>query len=251
MREEETPVSKNSMRPSSAVFGVAIATSLLLTGCGASNLPVRPMDRTQELMQAEATNTLMKGLARIHKAIFDKIDKDGNGKIDEYEAGPNLTLDDFRKADKNRNGKLTFTEFKNYATTNLFFFRDNPKAFTERVRSGLRKAFDRLDDSPRDGLLSNRELSNKDLKRLGLSFEYPRLKISVKISKVSDAAFAAADKTGDNKLGQAEFEDLYIESVIEALGGTPGGGGSAPMPADPIPPGGDPGAVPPATDFDW
>lgn len=247
-------MNKISMRPASAVFGVAIAASVLLTGCGASNLPVRPADRTQELMQAEATNTLMKGLARIHKAIFDKIDKDGNGKIDEYEAGPNLTLDDFRKADKNRNGKLTFTEFKNYATTNLFFFRDNPKAFTERVRSGLRRAFDRLDRSPRDGTLVNRELSNNDLKRLGLTFEYQRLGVKVKIAKVSDEAFAAADKTGDGRLGQAEFEDLYIEAVIEALGGTPGGGGSAPPPAppaDPVPPAGDPVIAPPATDFDW
>lgn len=246
------------MRPTAALFGVAISTSLLLSGCGVPTPAVQPLDRSQEIMQAEATNTLMKGLARIHKAIFDKIDKDGNGKIDEYEAGPNLTMDDFRKADKNKNTNLTFSEFKNYATTNLFFFRDNPKAFTERVRAGLRKAFDRLDRSPRDGMLVNGELSNNDLKRLGLTFEYSRLGVSVKISKVSDAAFAAADKTGDNKLGQAEFEDLYIECVIEALGGTPGGGGGTPAPVEPAPPappagggGAAPAPAPPASDFDW
>ncbi|MEB3284126.1 MAG: hypothetical protein VKN33_02415 [Candidatus Sericytochromatia bacterium] len=250
-------MSKSSKIPTTAVFGIVIAVSTLLAGCGSSGLAVRPMDRTQEILQAEATNTLMKGLSRIHKAIFDKIDVDGNGKIDEYEAGPNLTMDDFKKADRNRNNKLTFTEFKSYAITNLFFFRDNPKSFTERMRAGLRKAFTRLDNSPRDGMLANRELSNNDLKRLGLTFEYKRLGVVVKVSKVSDAAFAAADKTGDGKLGQAEFEDLYIESVIEALGGTPGGGGgAAPVPSDPFPPAppvGDPipGPPPPAPDFGY
>lgn len=246
------------LRPTAGLVGVVITTSLLLAGCGAPTSTVRPVDRSQEILQAEATNTLMKGLARIHRAIFDKIDKDGNGKIDEYEAGPNLTLNDFRKADKNRNNNLTFSEFKKYATTNLFFFRDNPKSFTERVRSGLRRAFERLDRSPRDGVLANRELSNNDLKRLGLTFEYARLGVLVKVNKVSDAAFAAADKTGDDRLGQAEFEDLYIECVVEALGGTPGGG--APMPVEPMPPAppvGDPGAdpgmdpAPPAVDYDW
>ncbi|MEB3196311.1 MAG: EF-hand domain-containing protein [Candidatus Sericytochromatia bacterium] len=242
------------MRPSTfrskrSICLVAFVSVLALSGCGVQPTSLA-VDRSAAIAEAEATNTLMKGLARIHQAIFAKLDKDANKAIDEYEAGPNLTMDDFRKADRNRNGKLTFSEFKSYATTHLFFFRDTPKAFTERVRGALKRAFDRLDHSPRDGMLANRELSNRDLQRLGLSFEYARLGITVKVAKVSDAAFTAADKVADGKLGQAEFEDLYVECVIEALGGTPGGGSAPPAedpnvpPVPPAPPAEDPALAP-------
>ncbi|MEB3330268.1 MAG: hypothetical protein VKQ33_13650 [Candidatus Sericytochromatia bacterium] len=50
--------------------------------------------------------------------------------IDEVEAGPSLSLADFREADKSRNGKLTFAEVKAHALTNLFFVRDTPAAFS-------------------------------------------------------------------------------------------------------------------------
>jgi hypothetical protein len=181
----------------------------------------------------------------VHDAIFARIDKDANKAIDEYEAGPNMSMDDFRKADRNRNGKLTFTEFKAYALTNLFFFRDTPASFASRLRAGLGRAFNRLDVSPRDGLLVKNETSNRDMARLGLTFEYPKLGVTVRLSKVSAETFGAADKTGDGKLGQAEFEDLYMEMVVEALGGTPGGGGATP-PAPPAPPAPEDPAAPPA-----
>lgn len=225
-------------RAGAALIAAALSTSIL-AGCGTQGMVGTPVVRGGQAYEADATSTLMKGLTRIHQAIFAKLDKDGNKFIDEYEAGPNISMADFKKGDKNRNGKLTYTEFKNYAITNLFFFKDTKKAFSDRFRKDLKKAFDRLDNSPRDGVLVKNETSIRDMKKLGLTFEYPRLNITVKVSKINAEIFGAADKTGDGNLGQAEFEDLYMEMVIAGLGGTPGGGGDTPpepAPPEPAPP---------------
>ena len=233
-------------RAGAAFIAVALST-VVLTGCGSQGMIGAPVVRGGQAYEADATSTLMKGLTRIHHTIFAKLDKDGNKFIDEYEAGPNISLADFKKADKGRNGKLTYSEFKNYAITNLFFFKDSPKAFSDRFRRDLKKAYDRLDNAPRDGVLVKNETSIRDMQKLGLTFEYPRLNITVKVSKINKEIFSAADKTGDGVLGQAEFEDLYIEMVIAGLGGAPGsGGGDTPPPAPA--PGGDtpPEPAPPA-----
>ncbi|MEB3222026.1 MAG: hypothetical protein VKS61_08100 [Candidatus Sericytochromatia bacterium] len=245
---------KRSLPHRTAAAGL-VSLTLLLSGCGTAGVLGAATRTPGTAFDAEATKSLTKGLSRVHEALFARLDKDSNRAIDEYEAGPTMSMDDFRKADKNRNNKLTFTEFKTYAITNMFFFRDTPAAFANRLRSGLSRAFSRLDVSPRDGLLVKNETSNRDMARLGLTFEYPRLGVTVKLTKVSAEAFGAADKTGDGKLGQAEFEDLYIELVVEALGGTPGGGTppappAPPAPEDPAappaPPAEDPAGAPPA-----
>jgi hypothetical protein len=227
-------------------FGAAfVAASLLLAGCGKSAVmaPVaaEAVPAFSDGMETEATSTLMQGFAKIHQAIFTKLDKDGNKAIDEYEAGPNLSMGDFRAADKNHNNKLTYAEFKKYAITTMFFLKDNPTAFTSRFRRELGDVFKRLDTN-HDGVLIKNETSLRDLDRLKLTFEYPRLNIKVKINKIDQATFAAADKTGDSVLGPAEFEDLYIGMVLLALGGAP-----APAPNPPAPPAEDPNA-PPAVD---
>lgn len=224
----------------------------VLAGCGTQGMPTGVANvNGGQAYEAEATSTLMKGLARVHSAIFAKLDKDGNKFIDEYEAGPNITMADFKKADKGRNNKLTYTEFKNYAITNLFFFKDSPKAFSDRFRKDLKKVFDRLDNAKRDGVLVKNETSLRDMQKLGLTFEYPRLNITVKVNKINKEIFTAADKTGDGVLGQAEFEDLYFEMVIAGLGGAPGSGGDTPPPPapggdTPPAPGGDVPPAPPA-----
>lgn len=192
------------------------AMTVSLAGCGTmGNLPTTAAASSSQLNASEAT-TLKKALDIIHKGVFARLDVDGNKAIDEYEAGPNLTLADFKKADKNGNHKLTYTEFKNYAVTSLFFFKDTPDSFAKRFRSDLGRVFAKLDKN-HDNLLVKSEISNNDLKKLGLTFEYPRLGISVKIQKCTPEMFDAADKTHDGRLGQAEFEDFYLNAVFAAL----------------------------------
>lgn len=224
--------------------GMAVVAGTLtvgmLAGCGATGM-APGVTRSSAAVEAEATKTLTKAFKEIHKAVFGKLDADSNKSIDEYEAGPNLTLGDFKKADKNRNHKVTYSEFYNYARTSLFFFKESPEQFASRFRRDLGTVFKRL-DSNKDGLLVKNEVSAADLKKLRLTFEYPRLNIRVNIKKFSPEAFGAADKTTDTKLSPAEFEDLYIAMVVEALGGTPGGSGGGGEP--PAPPADAPTDVP-------
>jgi hypothetical protein len=225
-------------RAASALFaGTVIATTLV--GCGAA--PTAIVGASVSAADAEAleATVLKKAFERIHQGVFHKLDADGNKAIDEYEAGPQLSLADFSKADKSKNHKLTYAEFKKYAVTNLFLFKDTPSSFLSRFRADLGKVFNRLDEN-RDGLLAKTEVSQADLRKLRLTFEYPRLNIKVPIQNVGDA-FAASDKTGDGKLGQAEWEDCYIELVVVALGGD--GGATPPAPPEPQP---EPAPVDPA-----
>ena len=215
-------------RSASALLATAMSAALL-AGCGANGAMVPGQAQSLAGVDASATQTLEKAFDRIHRAVFTKLDVDQNKSIDEYEAGPQLSLKDFDRADRNNNHKLTYSEFKRYAVTNLFLYKDTKSSFQKRFRSQLGQVFSRL-DSNRDRLLVKSEVSNTDLRKLRLTFEYPRLNISEKIQKAGDA-FTTADRTGDGKLSQAEFEDMYIELVVLALGGD----ASAPAPYDPGP----------------
>lgn len=239
----------NTFNRFGAAFVAGTLTLSLLAGCGTHGVMAPVAAELAEStftdgIETEATSTLMQGFTKIHHAIFDKLDKDHNKFIDEYEAGPNLSMGDFKAADKNHNNKLTFAEFKKYAITTMFFLKDNPTAFTGRFRRELGDVFKRLDGN-HDGVLIKNETSLRDLAKLQLTFEYPRLNIKVKINKIDEATFKAADKTGDGVLGPAEFEDLYIGMVLLALGVTPA---PAPGPNPPAPPAGDDPNAPPAVD---
>jgi hypothetical protein len=219
----------------------------ILAGCGTSlNTPAAV--RSNADAQAMEATVLKKALERIHQAVYTRLDVDANKSIDEYEAGPNLTLKDFKNADKNNNHKLTYAEFKKYAVTELFFFKDTPDSFLKRFRQDLGSVFRRL-DSNKDGMLVKNEVSNADLTKLRLTFEYPRLNITVKVQKCSPEMFAAADRTADSRLGEAEFEDLYIEAVVGALGGAGGSEPTPPAPSEePAPPAPSEEPAPPAED---
>lgn len=246
-------------RFNSRLGAAVLAGSMLvsvLAGCGTTGAMTAPDARLGASVQAAEAAVLKKALERIHRAVFAKLDLDANKKIDEYEAGPNLTLKDFKAADKNKNHNLTYSEFKKYAVTELFFFKDSPEQFQKRFRRDLGTVFRRLDEN-RDGQLVKNEVSNTDLKKLRLTFEYPRLGIKVPVQKCTPEAFAAADRTGDAKLGEAEFEDFYIEAVVAALGGDGGATPPAPQPDPGTEPGTDPGADPappaeePAGEWAW
>ena len=241
-----------------------LATTLaatMLAGCGIGGTTVG-MQANQALgFDAAASATLRKGFKDVHTAIFTKIDSNGDNFIDEYEAGPffNLTRE-FPKADKGKsgkgNGKISRTEFMKYATAGGFLMgNDNPNKFLDRMRAFLATAFTRLDKKEGglfgtgDKYLTQEELSSTALRSLGLGFAYEKLHVRVRIDEVSGEDFAAADVTGDGKISQGEWEDLYMKLVVRAINPN---AGSTPAPTPPADPGtpapADPGAGAPPAD---
>jgi hypothetical protein len=184
------------------------------------------------------------------------VDRNKDGSIDEYEAGPYFNLrTEFPKADRGKAGAINYNEFMAYATKGGFLAgNDSPDRFLDRMRSFLDGAFKSFDALPKrgwfdhgDGFLSSKELTAKTVKGAGLGFSYPKLHLDVKIKGFKRDAFKGADKTGDGKLSQGEFEDLYIQSVVTLIGkmaGKPGNGGGGAPPADPGTPPADPGQPP-------
>lgn len=234
----------NSLTKSAAVA----MTLAMLAGCGTQGVANMAAQRTEsDALMAMSASGLKKAFSRVHKAIFNSMDADKNKWLDEYEVGKHMTMSEFRKADRNDGwgsaGRLSQSEFVDYATSTFLWFNQDKDSFANSFRQSLTKAFNRLDTSD-DGLLKKTELSLADLRKLGLSFDYPKLRIKVKITKVTPDQIKAADKTGDGQLSQAEFEDLYIEMVVSALGGDAPPPAPAPAPAPPA--GGDTPPAPPA-----
>lgn len=200
------------------VLGTALVA--MLAGCGVGpSTGLAPA--TTGHVAAASTQGLKEGFDRINQAVFNKLDANHDGYIDEYEAGPTIPLNSFTQIDRNGDGKIPQQQFLAYATAGGFFSGpDNEDKFLGRMRDFLGDVFNRL-DANHDGYLSRDEVSDVALAKLGLGFEYPVLNISVAIPSVSDAAFKAADHTGDNQLSQAEWEDCYIDLVVTALSPAP------------------------------
>lgn len=216
---------------------VLALTAAMIAGCGSQGMPSSAVSQAAAPFESMSSTGLKKAFTRVHKAIFTSMDADKNGWLDEYEAGKHMSMSDFKKADKQDGwgsaGKLSRSEFVNWATNSFLWFHQDKDSFANSFRQSIAKAFNRLDTN-NDGLLKKTELSLRDLQKLGLSFDYPKLSIKVKITKVTTEQIAAADKTGDTQLSQAEFEDLYVEMVVAALGGD--GTTPAPAPAPVTPP---------------
>jgi hypothetical protein len=196
-----------------------------LAGCGGAQIaPIAKVPATQTL-GAKSTTGLRAAWDQIHKQIFANVDANKDGKIDEYEAGTTIDLDTFKKADLNYDGAVDYNEFMKHATKGGFLQgSDTPDKFVERVRDDLAKSLKKLDTMPKrgwfdkgDGFLQAEELSGKALKGAGLGFYYPNLHIGFALGDVTEEQFKAADKTGDAKLGPAEFEDLYVTLVLAGL----------------------------------
>ncbi|MBO9542619.1 hypothetical protein J7643_18685 [bacterium] len=254
----------------STLLAVSAAITML-AGCGMT--PGASGLSTTEAVgfDALASKTLKEGFKQVHESIFSKIDTNGDKYIDEYEAGPYFNLiKEFPKADKTKsgktgNGKISRTEFMRYATAGGFLTgKDTPVAFLNRMRSFLATAFNRLDQrepgsglfGKGDGYLTTEELGDKALAKLGLGFAYDKIHVRVSIPTFDPGDISAADKTGDGKLSQAEFEDLYMTTVVKAINPNyvPGGNAPAPAPADPAPapaPAADPNAPAPAPTVEW
>ncbi len=251
-----------------SILLAATLAATMLAGCGVGGNTVG-MQSTQAVgFDAAASATLRKGFKEVHTAIFTKIDSNGDNFIDEYEAGPFFSLTrEFPKADKGKNGKgngkISRTEFMKYATAGGFLVgADNPNRFLDRMRNFLATAFNRLDQKEGgffgagDRYLTEKELSSKALRTLGLGFAYEKLHIRVRIDEVPSEDFTAADVTGDGKLSQGEWEDLYMKLVVRAINPNAGGSPAPTPPADPVPADptapADPGAgAPPADSTLW
>lgn len=245
------------MRKNALSTLIAVSAGLtLLSGCGMTPGTGVSTATGDVGFDAAATKTLKEGFKNVHLAIFTKFDNNGDKYIDEYEAGPyfNLTKE-FPNADKGKsgkgNGKISKAEFLKYATAGgLLSGRDNPNAFMGRMRSFIATAFTRLDKkapgsglfAKGDGYLSQEELSDAALAKLGLGFSYDKVHVRVMISAFDPGDVTSADKTGDGQLSQGEFEDLYMGAVAKAI--NPNyvpGPAPAPAPVDPVTPPADPG----------
>ncbi|MBM3266811.1 MAG: hypothetical protein FJZ01_04100 [Candidatus Sericytochromatia bacterium] len=200
-----------------------------LAGCGGAQIAPIAKAPAGSTVSAKSTPGLRAAWDQIHKQIFANVDANKDGKIDEYEAGTTIDLDTFKKADLNYDGAVDYNEFMKHATKGGFLQgSDTPDKFVGRLRDELAGSLKKLDTMPKrgwfdkgDGFLQAEELTGKALKGAGLGFYYPNLRISLTVSEVSEEQFKAADKTGDGKLGPAEFEDLYVALVLAAL--TPAG----------------------------
>lgn len=204
----------------SAALGLAL---LGLAGCGVPTAGTTSASSTK--VSASATAALKAGFGRIHKAIFGNLDANHDGHIDEYEAGPTIPLNLFTKLDRNADGKISEAQFVQFATAGGFFTgADTEDKFFVRMRDYLGTAFTKLDlptggmFSRGDGFLTREELADARVAKVGMGFRYPTLNITTTLVTVTDELYAGADKTGDGKLSQGEFEDLYIDMVVAALG---------------------------------
>jgi Ca2+-binding EF-hand superfamily protein len=202
---------------------IALVALLSLSACGVPS-GLSPATPGNVPVQALAAQTLKEGFKRVHKAIFARLDANHDNFIDEYEAGPNLPLDIFEELDRDHDGKISYTRFMEFATEGgLLAPDDTADRFFGRMRNFLADVFKRLDRpsggwfSKGDGYLTPEELGATSVAKLGLGFKYPSLNLRVLIPAFDEAALKAADRTGDGRISQGEFEDLYIEAVIQNI----------------------------------
>ncbi|MEB3330759.1 MAG: hypothetical protein VKQ33_16155 [Candidatus Sericytochromatia bacterium] len=186
-----------------------ILCGLLVAGCGVP-APASSL-RPGGAVEARTLAGLEDGFNLIYGAAFARADANGDLLVDEFEAGPFIDVRDFRRADGDRNGKLTEQEFRSWATRGWLFglLGQDQKAFVRQQRRALLAAFGHL-DADRSGLLSPAELADAAVGAAKIRLTLPGIKTSVQLEGISEAAFKEADRTGDAHLSQGEFEDLVI-----------------------------------------
>ena len=195
----------------------ASAAVAMLAGCGQTAVNGAQV-RAAAAAEAQATKTLKDGFKHVYGAAFSKCDANGDGNIDEYEAGPFIDLRDFARADENKNGKLTNKEFMGWANRGWIFglFAQDAQGFFTSTRRSLLKSFSRL-DADKNMMLSPAELNDGALSGANLSLTLGGLKTKVSMTTTSEEAFAAADKTKDGALSQGEFEDFVLDGWVKLI----------------------------------
>lgn len=205
------------MRLSQALMAT-LTTAVLLTGCGTVGAPTLPMAPQAGSVDALATTTLLNSFKHIHMAAFTKMDVNKDNQIDEYEAGGGMDLKAFTAADKSKNHKLSKKEFMDFAMGGALFgfMKQDKNAYMKQARAALADAFTKL-DRDKDRLLEKSEMSNKTLAKVGVRLTIDALHVRVVLNEFDADAFTSADKTGDGKLGQAEFEDYCTTGFITGI----------------------------------
>lgn len=188
----------------------------MTAACGAMDDPMMP-----GVWQGQSLPVLQDGYFKIHQAIFAKKDINQDGALSEAEAAPNFDLRDFRRADTDRNGALSYAEFEKFARLDILSIGlDSPERFAKRTRDKLRDDFWHL-DRDEDGMLSLKDLNPDKLQKRRMRFVYPSIKFEVAITRINPEDFAQADETKDGWLVESEFENLYVYAVLRAINDAP------------------------------
>ncbi|HEY9721508.1 MAG TPA: EF-hand domain-containing protein [Oscillatoriaceae cyanobacterium] len=221
------------MKKLTLTMAAAAMMTAMLAGCGTSGMMVPYQSGLMAApLQAESTTALEQGFLDIYMAEFNKLDANSDNYVDEYEAGPAVDLNDFQKADANRDHRLSRTEFMRYADqSGLFgFLHQNKNQFMQATRNALYGAFQKLDKN-HDRLIEENEMSDSAMKKVGIYLAIPSLHVKVVLDTEDTMIFSNADKTGDSKLSQAEFEDYCMDAFLKGINPS-----YNPNPAPPAPP---------------
>ncbi|MEB3283892.1 MAG: hypothetical protein VKN33_01215 [Candidatus Sericytochromatia bacterium] len=199
------------------VFAVLAAVAVSVAGCGTAGMPTTQV-RPTEVGRAQSLTGLLEGFNQVHHAAFTKADANRDQQVDEFEAGPFIDVRDFRRADADRNGRLSEKEFMGWATRGgvLGLFNQDAKSFARAYRTSLLRAFKRL-DTDRNQLLTPAEMNDGALDSANVALNIKGIKTYVRVSTLDEGAFRNADKTGDGFLSQGEFEDFAIAGWVALI----------------------------------
>ena len=163
-----------------AAAALIVAT---MAGCGTQGLAGSTAKVPDATFEALSASGLKKAFTRVHKAIFNAMDADKNKWLDEYEVGKHMTMSEFRKADRadgwGSAGRLSQTEFVDYATSTFLWFNQDKDSFANSFRQALAKAFNRLDSND-DGLLK-KTANVGALESLAVEQDGPALTLRVRV----------------------------------------------------------------------
>lgn len=138
---------------------------------------------------------------------------------------PTDATERFKKMDKNKDGKLSFTEVKNASLYFTSFQKTSLKA-------NAKGAFEMFDKD------KNKSISRDEFMAINMTNDQAG-------KMVQGMLFISADKNNNGSLGFSEFEDVFYNSIRAYFAGTPNTPSPAPQPVEPPPaPPADPVAPP-------
>jgi predicted small lipoprotein YifL len=218
---EEAPFDRISRRRNvmkKIVLAAALAASLSACGQQHATMVAAPLAANAPIT-AKATQTLLNGHRQIYMALFQKLDANEDGFLDEYEASAAIDVKDFAKADNAKTGKLSKRQFMAYADGSngvLGFLHQSRTSFASQARDAMLKAFARLDKN-KDRYLQPSELTEDALHNVDVNLRIDALHVNVHLEAIDDDIFTQANHTETGKLTQAEWEDYCILAFIKAV----------------------------------
>lgn len=208
----------------------SLSVAMLMVGCGLASTPGKIVPTSSVTFDSLSSKGLRDGFKALHLHVFGLIDTNRDQRIDEAEASRYFDLTtEFpvlsRSVGAQRgNGLISRTEFLLHASRGSFLGSlVSPQIFAQKTRAYLNSFYARLDQpiaagSPAgDDSLSYDELAAPLVADLGMSFGYPKFGLEVAVSAFDPADVSAADLGRDGKLSRAEFEDLYMLTVLRQM----------------------------------